>query len=171
MIASPNYAYFVYDGSGDAYNLTGPPGSAEIEARFNAFYEANGEAYLPTAFDGRSDYGPFLDVGIAAGGLFTGAEEVKTEEDVVLFGGTAGEAYDPNYHQAGDTVANLALDAFVLNTQSIADSVAFYAEDLSTIPVREGPVKRDGMASARKVRRALSHKGHSHCNAKDTPAV
>ena len=34
----------------------------------------------PTEFDGRSDYFAFINNGIPAGGLFTGAEEVKTEE-------------------------------------------------------------------------------------------
>jgi len=34
MMASPNYAFQIYDGDGSAYNLTGPPGSAEAEAEF-----------------------------------------------------------------------------------------------------------------------------------------
>jgi hypothetical protein len=41
-------------------------------------------------FDGRSDYGPFLAVGIPSGGLFTGAEKIKTEEQAARYGGTAG---------------------------------------------------------------------------------
>lgn len=42
---------------------------------------------------GRSDYGPFLQVNIPAGGLFTGAEVVKTAQEAVLFGGQAGMPY------------------------------------------------------------------------------
>lgn len=42
---------------------------------------------------GRSDYGPFLEVNIPAGGLFTGAEVVKTAQEAVLFGGQAGMPY------------------------------------------------------------------------------
>ncbi|KAJ3481389.1 hypothetical protein NLJ89_g12218 [Agrocybe chaxingu] len=38
MIASPNTAYFIYDGDGSAFNLTGPPGSAHIEKTFEDFY-------------------------------------------------------------------------------------------------------------------------------------
>ena len=104
---------------------------------------------------------------------FTGAEEIKTAEDVLLVGGVEGEAYDPNYHAAGDTVDNLNLDAFLLNTRSIADSVAFYATTLETIPLRAtGPAKRDAMTSVqRKARRALSHAGHVHRNSRDTPAI
>lgn len=56
MIASPNAAYFIYDGDGSDYNLTGPPGSAEIEAAFEQYYTSVGENFTSTAFDGRSDY-------------------------------------------------------------------------------------------------------------------
>ena len=62
-----------------------------------------GLATEPTAFDGRSDYGPFIEVGIPAGGLFSGAEGLKTAERGSVFGGTAGEPYDACYHQACDT--------------------------------------------------------------------
>ena len=61
----------------------------------------------PTAFDGRSDYDAFISVGIPAGGLFTGAEDVKTAEDAAIYGGTAGLAYDPCYHQACDDIGNI----------------------------------------------------------------
>ena len=63
-------------------------------------------ASAPTAFDGRSDYGPFIAVGIPAGGLFTGAEGVKTAAQAEVYGGTAGVAYDHCYHQACDTFDN-----------------------------------------------------------------
>ncbi len=38
-----------------------------------------------------------------AGGLFSGAEGVKTPEQAAIFGGAAGSWYDPCYHQACDT--------------------------------------------------------------------
>ena len=47
---------------------------------FNDYFAGQGLASEPTAFDGRSDYGPFIAVGIPAGGLFTGAEGIKTAE-------------------------------------------------------------------------------------------
>ena len=82
MIGSPNYVRFVYDGDNDARvpNVNIPPGSAAIEDFFNDFYTARGLQSEPTAFDGRSDYGPFIAAGvdIPAGGLFTGAEGIKT---------------------------------------------------------------------------------------------
>ena len=38
-----------------------------------------------------------------AGGLFSGAEGVKTAEQAAIYGGAAGSWYDPCYHQACDT--------------------------------------------------------------------
>ena len=54
----------------------------------------------PTAFDGRSDYGPFIANGVPAGGLFTGAEGIKTARQEAIYGGFAGLHFDPCYHAA-----------------------------------------------------------------------
>jgi Zn-dependent M28 family amino/carboxypeptidase len=107
MLGSPNYVRFVYDGDGSATGTDGPPGSAQIETLFNNYFASQGLATEPTAFDGRSDYGPFIAVGIPAGGLFSGAEGEKTAEEAAVYGGTAGEPYDPCYHQACDDITNL----------------------------------------------------------------
>ena len=42
-----------------------------------------------------------------AGGLFTGAEGIKTAAQAATYGGMAGVAYDHCYHQACDTINNL----------------------------------------------------------------
>jgi Zn-dependent M28 family amino/carboxypeptidase len=107
MVGSPNFVRFVYDGDGSATGTAGPPGSAQIEQLFNEYFSSRGLATDPTAFDGRSDYGPFIAVGIPAGGLFTGAEGIKTPEQAAVYGGTPGVAYDPCYHQACDDITNL----------------------------------------------------------------
>ncbi len=104
MVGSPNYVRFVYDGDGSDTPQSGPNGSAQIERVFNAYFASQGLATDPTAFDGRSDYGPFIAVGIPAGGLFTGAEGIKTEEQASVYGGVAGLAYDPCYHQPCDSM-------------------------------------------------------------------
>lgn len=171
MIASPNYAYMIYDGDGSAFNLTGPVGSAQIESLFEDYYTTNGKPFNATAFDGRSDYGPFLDVGIAAGGIFTGAEQPKTIEGQDLWGGVEDLAYDENYHQAGDTIFNLALDAFWLNTKLIAHAVATYAQSFDTLPPPTSITRRSA-EKAKLLRRAYngaygSHGSHHHhCNSK-----
>jgi Zn-dependent M28 family amino/carboxypeptidase len=112
MLGSPNYVRFVYDGDGGGDpDAAGPPGSAQIEDIFNRYFASQGLATEPTPFDGRSDYGPFIAVGIPAGGLFSGAEGEKTAEEAAIYGGTAGQAYDPCYHQACDTTNNLSTKA------------------------------------------------------------
>ena len=107
MTASPNYVRFVYDGDGSDTEEAGPPGSAQIESVFTGYFAGQSLASEPTAFDGRSDYGPFIAVGIPAGGLFAGAEGIKTAEQAEIFGGTAGAPFDPCYHQACDTITNV----------------------------------------------------------------
>jgi hypothetical protein len=72
---------------------------------FLNYFEDQGLATEPTPFDGRSDYGPFIapEAFVPAGGLFSGAEGVKTEEQAAVYGGAAGSWYDPCYHQTCDT--------------------------------------------------------------------
>ena len=107
MLGSPNHAVFIYDGDGSSFGLSGPGISDVIESMFESHFEVVGTPYEATAFDGRSDYGPFIQVGVPAGGLFSGAEGIMTEEQQGLFGGEAGRAYDACYHQACDTIENI----------------------------------------------------------------
>jgi len=108
MVASPNYVRFVYDGDGSAFGIKGPTGSARIESVFAGHFASQGLESAPTAFDGRSDYDAFISVGIPAGGLFTGAEGIKTAAQAAVYGGVAGAAYDPCYHQACDSMTPVA---------------------------------------------------------------
>ncbi|MFC4533697.1 M28 family metallopeptidase [Sphaerisporangium dianthi] len=142
MVASPNHAYKLYDGDdSDAVGSpAGPPGSDAIEKRLAKFFSGRGLATVGTDFDGRSDYGPFIAAGIPAGGIFTGAEGIKTAEEAALFGGTAGVAYDPCYHAACDTISNLNLTALDVDADAIADSTARYAFNLRSIPDRAAAV-------------------------------
>ncbi len=111
MLGSKNYVPFVYDGDGSAFGTAGPPGSDAIETVFTDYLQKRAGGSVETAFDGRSDYGPFIAAGIPAGGLFSGAEEIKTEEQAATFGGTAGEAYDDCYHTPCDDISSLNTDA------------------------------------------------------------
>ena len=61
MVGSPNFVRFVYDGDlSDSAPLPGgaPPGSGAIETLFLDYFASQALATEPTAFDGRSDYGP-----------------------------------------------------------------------------------------------------------------
>jgi len=114
MVGSPNFVRFVYDGDG-TLGTPGPAGSDIIEAVFTEFFVNKRQASEPTPFDGRSDYFAFIENGIPAGGLFSGAEGIKTNVQKRLYGGQAGQPYDPCYHLACDTIGNVssqALDQF-----------------------------------------------------------
>ena len=87
MVGSTNAVNFVYDGDGDALGVSGPNGSGVIEDVFTDFFTDQGEPSEPTDFDGRSDYFGFIEAGIPAGGLFTGAEGIKSKRRQ---GSTAG---------------------------------------------------------------------------------
>jgi Zn-dependent M28 family amino/carboxypeptidase len=133
MIGSPNFVRFVYDGDGSATPQPGPNGSGQVEDVFLRYFASQGLETEPTAFDGRSDYGPFIAVGIPAGGLFTGAEGIKTAEEAAIYGGTAGIAYDPCYHQACDTFANNSDTALDQMTDATADATLQFAMTRSAV--------------------------------------
>jgi hypothetical protein len=76
--------------------------------------------------------------------LFTGAEGVKTPEQAAIYGGTAGEWYDPCYHQACDTMNNLSTaalnemsDAAAHATLTLAKSKSGFFEDGSRVGKRD----------------------------------
>jgi Zn-dependent M28 family amino/carboxypeptidase len=164
MIASPNYTTGIYDG--DNSGGTAPPGfipsgSAEIEDVFEAFYDSRGLPYVDSEFSGRSDYGPFIAVGIPAGGLFTGAEAPKTAAEAALFGGVSGAQKDPCYHDFCDNlrgdgndaalyaqlaqhyrlVGNVNVDALDQNSDAVATAIITFAFDTSTVNAQRSPGK------------------------------
>jgi Zn-dependent M28 family amino/carboxypeptidase len=108
MVGSPNYFRGVYDGTGDlGGTVVRPPGSAQIETMFNLHFTAKRLPFEDTEFSGRSDYQAFINAGIPSGGLFTGAEDDKTADQVRRYGGIVAD-YDPCYHQACDSFSPLA---------------------------------------------------------------
>lgn len=136
MMASPNFAYQIYN----ATNALNPNGSEELRDLYIDWYEQQGLNYTFIPFDGRSDYDGFIRNGIPGGGIATGAEGIKTKEEESVFGGKAGDWYDPCYHQLCDDVGNVNMTAFVVNTKLIAHSVATYAVSLKDFPKRETTV-------------------------------
>jgi len=124
MLGSPNYARFVYDGDGSSTPLAGPNGSKNIEQVFLEYFNEQELETEPTAFDGRSDYGPFIAVGIPAGGLFSGAEGINPDN---------GIAYDPCYHLACDTVDNVSEEALDELGDAAAHAVLTFADTTSAV--------------------------------------
>lgn len=135
MIGSPNHVFFIYDGdNSDATGEgPGPGGSGQIEKTFEAFYTQRGLPFKGTDFDGRSDYRAFIDNNIPAGGLFTGAEDLKTADEAASWGGTAGQAYDPCYHKACDNYTNNNDTALDVNADAVAYTTLLFAMDTSAV--------------------------------------
>ncbi|MFF0719270.1 M28 family metallopeptidase [Micromonospora sp. NPDC003816] len=187
MIGSPNYVFGVYDGDDSAQQGAGPgpEGSAQIEQVFERFFASRKLPTVPSDFTGRSDYGAFIAVDIPAGGLFTGAEGIKTAEEAALFGGLAGEAYDPCYHQACDSLTpvadgadpalyralnkkyklrgNVNVHALDVNSDAIAASVITFAYDTSAVNGVPGktPGKGKGKGKGHGPKHGHHHHGHS----------
>ncbi|MFD9209240.1 M28 family metallopeptidase [Streptomyces sioyaensis] len=112
MIGSPNPGYFVYDDD------------TRLEKVFKDWFADKKIATeKETEGDGRSDHASFKDAGIPVGGLFSGADYIKTEKQAKAWGGTAGKAFDACYHQSCDTSKNLDDKALDNNTDAIAHAI------------------------------------------------
>lgn len=143
MIGSENFTVGVYDANRSTYPAEGvtiPEGSAEIEKIYTDFFDANEQPWIDSEYSGRSDYQAFIDNGIPSGGLFSGGDDIKTEEQVALFGGTAGVFMDRNYHTANDTLANVnraSIDIFAPAIGHAAYALAW--EAVVVPPVEPSP--------------------------------
>ena len=139
-IGSPNFIFGVYDADESSFPapIFVPPGSSALEDLFEAYYSIEGVPYDDSAFSGRSDYQPFVDVGIPSGGLFTGAEGIKTDEQAAIWGGTSGDQYDPCYHLACDTFANVSVEAIEVNVDAIAYAIYNLAATTEAVNGVEG---------------------------------
>lgn len=145
MIGSPNPGYFTYDGDQSTAPDRNegvprvPEGSPGIERTLVAYLKSVGKTAEDTSFDGRSDYAAFTEVGIPSGGLFSGAEENKTEDQQKLWGGTANAPFDPNYHKSTDTLDHIDRDCLGIQGRGVAYAAAFYAQDMdgrNGMPIR-----------------------------------
>ena len=143
MIGSPNYIQMVYDADQSSFpppaGVPIPAGSAAIEDVYESYYTMIGEPYDDTQFSGRSDYQAFIVAGIPSGGLFTGAEGLKTAEQTAIWGGTTGAQFDPCYHQACDTFANNSNHALDVNSDLVAFAMltfAYSTESVNGVPGR-----------------------------------
>jgi Zn-dependent M28 family amino/carboxypeptidase len=133
MLASPNYARFIYDGNGDEHGFAGPNGSGTIEQVFKSFWDSQNLRYETIPFDGRSDYDAFTLAGIPAGGIFAGAEGVKTVDQVALYGGQAGVAFDKCYHQLCDDLTNVNNQGLSEHSDAAVNAILTFAQTTSSV--------------------------------------
>ncbi|MGV9281165.1 M20/M25/M40 family metallo-hydrolase [Streptomyces sp. NPDC003730] len=110
MVASVNGGYFIN-------NLT-----SAASAPMREYWTSLGLAPQENVEgQGRSDDYSFQQVGIPTSGYATGASATKSASEAAKWGGTAGRSYDPCYHSACDTTANI--NATALNRS--ADGIAY----------------------------------------------
>jgi Zn-dependent M28 family amino/carboxypeptidase len=150
MLASSNYACFIYDGNGDEHGFAGPTGSGTIEQVFKDFWTSQGLAYETIPFDGRSDYDAFTTAGIPAGGIFAGAEVLKKPYQVELYGGQAGVAFDRCYHQLCDNLGNI-------NDQGLSEHSDAAVHAILTFAQTESSVKGTGQGGSKKPKEFKGH--------------
>ena len=143
MVGSPNYRVGVFDADGSTYEASAPvpAGSIETEQLFRTYFEAVDQPVVDTEFSGRSDYQAFIENGVAAGGLFSGGDGIKTEEEVALFGGTAGIQYDPNYHTPADDISNVDRESVDIFSNAIAHMVMTLGKSTMSIDTPSGSTR------------------------------
>lgn len=103
MVASPNYIISVY---GDG-----------LEKLYTDHFQSVGQPWKTGPIDSFSDQIPFLEAGVPVAGLDTvggAVARLKSKEEEALFGGKAGEPYDPHYHGAGDDLSNISWEALAI---------------------------------------------------------
>ncbi|NUT50686.1 MAG: M20/M25/M40 family metallo-hydrolase [Saccharothrix sp.] len=132
LIASPNYVHFVVDGDDsdhpDVGSPAGPPGSGTVEAVLAQGYRVRGVPFRSADLnDIRSDQEPFARAGVPVGGAFGGVRGIKTADEAAVFGGVAGQPYDPCYHQPCDDLSNVHVGALGEAMRAMAWAVGRFA--------------------------------------------
>ena len=103
MLGSPNGVRLVYDGA----TTPRPQESLVIGGLVSRALDDMGLVWQTASLGGSSDHASFENAGIPTGGLFAGANEIKTQAEADLFGGTANAPADPCMHLACDTTNDL----------------------------------------------------------------
>ena len=123
MVGSPNFGRFVQGARGDGDGLAAAASRALVGA-----FRSRGLPVEERSGRGPSGYGSddasFARHGIPTVGLHTGASERKPDNEAALFGGTADRPYDPCYHRACDTAANVNRAVLGQMAEALARAVA-----------------------------------------------
>jgi Zn-dependent M28 family amino/carboxypeptidase len=130
MIGSPNFVRFVYDAETDPPQ---PPGSEVIEQLWRDYFADQALPVEEVEIGGRSDHFAFAFYGVPVGGLFTGAEVLKTPAQAAIYGGAVGEPYDLCYHLACDTYDNISLEALDQMSDAAAFAILTYAMNTEAV--------------------------------------
>jgi aminopeptidase Y len=128
MIGSVNFARFVQGTQGESGSLVATASRLLAET-----FRTRGLAVGERSRGGRGGFGTddasFAQAGIPTVGLYTGAGEAKSVETAARFGGTAGQPYDPCYHRACDTIANIDRSVLEQMTDALTHTIAALTRD------------------------------------------
>jgi Zn-dependent M28 family amino/carboxypeptidase len=164
LIGSPNAGYFTFDGDDSAFSGAGPGpyGSGQIERAFTDYFDHTGIPLESRDLEATFDYNAFVANGIPVGGLFTGADGLKTEAQADKWGGVAGQPFDICFHMICDNLGNVDRVALDRNSDAIAFVLGSYAistEDINGVPPRAQRAKARA-AATKSVRPApAAHEG------------
>jgi hypothetical protein len=125
MLGSPNYVRQVYNSSQQTPRVN--DASFRIQKLFEEFFSAQQTNYTIVPMSGGSDFFPFIENGIPAGALATGAGAIKTVTERDVYGGLANAPLDPCYHLYCDTTANIAQDVL----QDMSKAAAYVVQKLA----------------------------------------
>jgi Zn-dependent M28 family amino/carboxypeptidase len=125
MVGSPNFGRFIQLSQGTKAGLAESTVSA-----LNRYFKERGlpvdeQTSRPRGFG--SDDASFAARDIPTLSLFTGAGETKSEAQAERFGGSASKPFDPCYHKACDTAANINEQVL----EQITDALAHALDELA----------------------------------------
>lgn len=149
-LGSTNAGYFTYDGDQSAATTVVKPvpeGSAGIERTLAGYLNLAGVRPADMPLSDTTDYSPFLAAGVPIGGTTTGSSQRKTEVQARLWGGKAGQPFDPNYHTRRDTIDNVDAHALSIMGPAVAFAVGSYAvsiDGVNGVPSHDKRNRRQG---------------------------
>jgi len=126
MLGSPNYINGISNGANDTSN---PVESSYLTNVFQTYYDSIAMPFTLFSLNGRSDFHYFMEAGIPVGALSTGAGSLKSVEDAIIFGGTAGKPYDQCYHTECDNMNNINMYIYDKTSRAAAYAVESLASE------------------------------------------
>ncbi|CAF3640190.1 unnamed protein product [Rotaria socialis] len=133
MIGSTNFQFATYDGR-TANNDTLPSaivGSYKISQAFRDWFIQQNLPWDFVEFGYGSDYAPFLIEGVPVGGLYSGSDDIRTQEECDRYNQLLGPdhctvanvEHDPCYHEDCDTVENINVFAYDKMIKAAASTI------------------------------------------------
>jgi hypothetical protein len=116
LVGSANGGRFLYGGRSG--------GALRAARAVRRFYRRRGVSLERIGAGSSSDHAPFQGAGVPILGLFSGADEVKSESEQRRWGGRAGHPFDACYHLACDRLPRI--DTRALSELSDGVAVALY---------------------------------------------